>query len=74
MTSAASTAQPSIAAAIAPRAAQRAWCWSMATLREWLRRSRTRSQIDELDEHLLRDIGLTRGAGQAESSKHFWQA
>ena len=74
MTSAASTVQRSIAAATRPRGAQGVWAWSMAMLREWWRRSRTRSQIDELDEHLLRDIGLTRAAVQAESDKHFWQA
>jgi uncharacterized protein YjiS (DUF1127 family) len=74
VTSATSTVQPSIAAAAPPHRSQAARAWLMATLREWLRRSRTRSQIDELDEHLLRDIGLTRAAVRAESSKPFWQA
>jgi uncharacterized protein YjiS (DUF1127 family) len=45
----------------------------VALLREWLRRSRTRHEIAELDDHLLRDIGLTRLEARAESSKHFWQ-
>ena len=45
----------------------------VATVREWLRRSRTRSEIADLDEHLLRDIGLTRFDAVAESRKLFWQ-
>ena len=46
----------------------------VATVREWLRRSRTRDEIAELDEHLLRDIGLTRYDAVLESRKHFWQS
>lgn len=46
----------------------------MALLRQWLRRSRTRYEIAELDEHLLRDIGLTRFDAVVESRKHFWQS
>ena len=45
----------------------------VALLRQWLRRSRTRDEIAELDEHLLRDIGLTRFDAVVESRKHFWQ-
>ena len=45
-----------------------------ALVREWLRRSRTRSEITELDDHLLRDIGLTRFDAAVESRKLFWQA
>jgi uncharacterized protein YjiS (DUF1127 family) len=32
-----------------------------------------RSDIAELDDHLLRDVGLTRMDIVAESRKHFWQ-
>ena len=45
----------------------------VALVREWLRRSRTRHDIADLDERLLRDIGLTRIDAAVESSKHFWQ-
>ncbi len=45
----------------------------VAVLREWLHRSRTRHEIAELDDHLLRDIGLTRFDVAVESRKHFWQ-
>jgi len=43
-------------------------------LREWLQRSRMREQISELDEHLLKDIGLTPADVRFEAGKHFWQA
>jgi len=46
----------------------------VALVRQWLRRSRTRHEIAELDDHLLRDIGLTRFDAAAESRKLFWQA
>ncbi|HEU5294682.1 MAG TPA: DUF1127 domain-containing protein [Burkholderiaceae bacterium] len=45
-----------------------------ALLRHWLRRSHTRSSIAELDDRMLRDIGLTRYDVLVESRKHFWQA
>jgi uncharacterized protein YjiS (DUF1127 family) len=45
----------------------------MALVRQWLRRNRTRHEIAELDEHLLRDIGLTRFDATVESRKHFRQ-
>ena len=44
-----------------------------AILRRWLQRSRSRQEISELDEHLLRDIGVTRFDVLVESRKHFWQ-
>jgi uncharacterized protein YjiS (DUF1127 family) len=43
-------------------------------VREWLQRSRTRHEIAELDDHLLRDIGLTRYDAAVEAHKHFWQS
>ena len=42
-------------------------------LSRWLEASRSRQTLDELDEHLLRDIGLTREEARLESSKFFWQ-
>ena len=43
-------------------------------LMHWLDASRSRQTLDELDDHLLRDIGLTRAEARRESSKFFWQA
>jgi uncharacterized protein YjiS (DUF1127 family) len=43
-------------------------------LTRWLDASRSRQTLDELDDHLLRDIGLTREQAHHESRKFFWQA
>jgi len=43
-------------------------------LMHWLDASRSRQTLDELDDHLLRDIGLTRAEARRESGKFFWQA
>ena len=34
--------------------------------------ARSRRQLAQLDERLLRDIGLDRGAARFEASKSFW--
>jgi uncharacterized protein YjiS (DUF1127 family) len=34
--------------------------------------SRSRRQLAQLDERLLRDIGLDRGTARFEASKSFW--
>ncbi|MEM9736533.1 MAG: DUF1127 domain-containing protein [Pseudomonadota bacterium] len=39
----------------------------------WRRRAQTRPSLDELDDHMLRDIGLTREAAQTERAKPFWR-
>jgi uncharacterized protein YjiS (DUF1127 family) len=46
---------------------------SWATVQTWLARSRSRSALTELDEFMLKDIGLTRADVVMESSKPFWQ-
>lgn len=43
-------------------------------LARWLDTSRSRQTLDELDEHLLRDIGLTRDEARREARKFFWQS
>jgi uncharacterized protein YjiS (DUF1127 family) len=40
----------------------------------WRERSRGRQQLLLLDEHVLRDIGITRLQAEAEASKPFWRA
>jgi uncharacterized protein YjiS (DUF1127 family) len=42
-------------------------------LRIWRERARQRRQLRTLNEHMLRDIGLTRADVLAESSKPFWR-
>ena len=50
------------------------WQRVAATLRLWDERSRQRSQLAELPDHRLRDIGVTYAKAQAEAAKRFWQA
>jgi uncharacterized protein YjiS (DUF1127 family) len=45
-----------------------------SALGRWLDASRSRRTLDELDEHMLRDIGITRDEARREASKFFWQA
>jgi uncharacterized protein YjiS (DUF1127 family) len=46
---------------------------AMAALKHWIRRSRARHALGELDDHLLRDIGVTRAAAAREAAKPFWR-
>jgi uncharacterized protein YjiS (DUF1127 family) len=39
----------------------------------WLDRSRQRRQLGEMDDRMLRDIGLSRTSAWAETQKWFWQ-
>jgi len=43
------------------------------TLRVWWRRHQARQEMLELDDHLLTDIGLTRGNAVREWQKAFWE-
>jgi uncharacterized protein YjiS (DUF1127 family) len=40
----------------------------------WLERSRQRRALAELDERLLRDIGVTSAQARREAAKPFWSA
>lgn len=44
------------------------------TLATWVSRSKDRSQLAELSDHLLTDIGLTRVEVEVELNKYFWQS
>jgi uncharacterized protein YjiS (DUF1127 family) len=44
----------------------------LRTVSRWLARSRQRRDLAELDAHLLRDIGVTRGEASREAAKPFW--
>jgi uncharacterized protein YjiS (DUF1127 family) len=46
---------------------------SVDTIRCWAHRIRVRDALAELDEHMLKDIGLTRADIEVERSKYFWQ-
>ena len=45
----------------------------VATLREWRRRTRGRAELAELDDRMLKDIGLTRADAEFLSNKPFWR-
>jgi uncharacterized protein YjiS (DUF1127 family) len=38
----------------------------------WLRRMRERRDLSMLDDHMLKDIGVTRADVEFEAQKHFW--
>ena len=60
--------------------ATRAWParnWAVSALEQalaWLERARQRRQLQQLSDHMLKDIGLTRAGVEVEVSKPFWQA
>jgi uncharacterized protein YjiS (DUF1127 family) len=43
------------------------------TVFEWNDRSRQRQALADLDDHLLKDIGIARSAAAAEASQPFWR-
>ncbi len=44
----------------------------VALVARWAQRSAQRRHLRELDDHLLRDMGLTRADVEREASKPFW--
>ena len=52
-----------------------AWRWTelKRLIVEWRRRARSRYELMNLGDETLRDIGLSRGEADLESSKPFWQ-
>ena len=44
-----------------------------ATLAVWRERSRTRARLADLDDHMLRDIGLDPNLVEHEIRKPFWR-
>jgi uncharacterized protein YjiS (DUF1127 family) len=45
----------------------------LSWLRSAMDRARQRHKLGELDDRLLRDIGIARSQAREESSKPFWQ-
>lgn len=45
----------------------------VAVMRTWQQRTIQRIDLSELDDHLISDIGLTRGQVAREASKPFWR-
>ena len=70
ITSAARSGRPSVGFAA------RLWRWAVAVVAmmdAWGARVRQRRHLRTLDDHMLRDIGLTRGEVIFESRKLPWQ-
>jgi uncharacterized protein YjiS (DUF1127 family) len=44
----------------------------LARLREWARRRRSRTLLVQLDDYLLKDIGITYAEAEREANKPFW--
>ncbi len=40
----------------------------------WSERTRERRQLMQFDDHVLRDIGITRADAAAEAAKPFWRS
>ena len=57
----------------AGRQAHRLISAAFDTLAAWHERMRQRRRLGELDDRLLKDIGLTRADVAIETSKPFWQ-
>jgi uncharacterized protein YjiS (DUF1127 family) len=69
--------EPAIAVDAHPRQAPVRASWlhrARDTIRRWQERSEGRQQLLRLDDHVLRDIGITRLQAEAEASKPFWRA
>lgn len=44
----------------------------LAWLQEWRRRHRSRTSISELNDRMLKDIGVTYAEAEHEANKPFW--
>ncbi len=44
------------------------------TLENWAERARQRRELARLDDHMLKDIGLSRSTMHTEVAKPFWRA
>ena len=45
---------------------------ALAQVRIWIERSRQRHALAELDDRLLRDVGITRWHAKREAARSYW--
>ncbi|MGX9354305.1 DUF1127 domain-containing protein [Roseobacteraceae bacterium S113] len=48
--------------------------YAAVVLVSWAERRRTRLALHQLDDHLLKDVGLSRFEAASEHDKPFWQS
>ena len=64
---------PIVPAGAEARLRATAWRYLVHTVARWLDRGSQRHDLAHLDEHLLRDIGVTPRAAASEAAKPFWR-
>ena len=47
--------------------------WIVATVLKWNQRICQRQALAELDDHLLKDVGVSRTAARIEAGQPFWK-
>ncbi len=52
---------------------ERAFDAIRTTVADWAQRERNRHYLAQMDDRLLRDIGLSRFDVEVETNKYFWQ-
>lgn len=65
------TSRPSLLATVAT--AVRGFGWLVDRLMGWAERARQRHTLMGLDDHLLKDIGISRVEAEREAAKPFWK-
>jgi uncharacterized protein YjiS (DUF1127 family) len=56
-----------------PPLAARPGSRALATLMQWRERARQRRALQEMSDHMLRDIGISRAEASGEAAKPFWR-
>lgn len=46
---------------------------AIGTIATWYERWRQRQHLKDLDDHLLKDIGLSRAEAEGEAARPFWR-
>ena len=64
---------PIVSAGAEVRLRATAWRYLAQTIASWLDRDRQRHDLADLDQHLLRDIGVTPTEAASEAAKPFWR-
>jgi uncharacterized protein YjiS (DUF1127 family) len=65
--------RPAVAAGDEARLRATAWQHAVRALLRWIARSSQRHDLARLDDHLLKDIGVTRAEAAREAAKPFWR-